>query len=136
MKELFRGARQLFKQTSWMNPQHKNDTSSLKLNRADRRFIGSILAILLVLRVAMIFLMPITDPTEARYAEIARKMVETNDWITPQYDYGVPFWGKPPLHTWVSAAGMKIFGVNHFGAPHPHLCLQPRPSGSSVSLGA
>jgi len=64
----------------------------------------------------LIFQLPFTDTTEARYAEIARKMVETNDWVTPQFDYGVPFWGKPPLHTWVSALGMKIFGVGHFGA--------------------
>ncbi len=64
----------------------------------------------------MVYLVPFTDTTEARYAEIARKMVETNDWITPQFDYGVPFWGKPPLHTWLSAAGMKLFGVGHFGA--------------------
>lgn len=63
----------------------------------------------------MIFQIPFTDTTEARYAEIARKMVETNDWVTPQFRYGVPFWGKPPLHTWLSASGMKLFGVNHFG---------------------
>jgi 4-amino-4-deoxy-L-arabinose transferase-like glycosyltransferase len=36
--------------------------------------------------------------------------------VTPQFDYGVPFWGKPPLHTWLSAAGMKLFGINHLGA--------------------
>ncbi|MDA7888837.1 glycosyltransferase family 39 protein [Akkermansiaceae bacterium] len=63
----------------------------------------------------MLIYFPFTDTTEARYAEIARKMVETNDWVTPQFDYGVPFWGKPPLHTWVSALGMKAFGVNEFG---------------------
>ncbi|MDA7965606.1 phospholipid carrier-dependent glycosyltransferase, partial [Ruegeria sp.] len=63
-----------------------------------------------------IFTLPFTDTTEARYAEIARKMVETQDWITPQFAYDVPFWGKPPLHTWLSAAGMEIFGINAFGA--------------------
>jgi len=55
--------------------------------------------------------LPITDSTEARYAEISRKMVETANWITPQFDYGVPFWGKPPLAFWVSAAGIKLFGT-------------------------
>nr|WP_255733472.1 glycosyltransferase family 39 protein [Ruegeria sp. Ofav3-42] len=69
-----------------------------------------------VVRVLGIFTLPFTDTTEARYAEIARKMVETRDWITPQFDYGVPFWGKPPLHTWLSALGMDLFGVNEFGA--------------------
>jgi 4-amino-4-deoxy-L-arabinose transferase-like glycosyltransferase len=73
-------------------------------------------ALLVIIRVALLFAIPLTDTTEARYAEIARKMVETNDWITPQYDYGVPFWGKPPLHTWLSALGIKLFGVNEFAS--------------------
>lgn len=60
--------------------------------------------------------LPLTDPTEARYAEIARKMVETGNWITPQFDYGVPFWAKPPLHTWLSAAGIAAFGPTPFAA--------------------
>ena len=38
---------------------------------------------------------PLMDKTEARYAEIARIMAETGNWITPQVDYGVPFWAKP-----------------------------------------
>lgn len=68
-------------------------------------------------------LVPVKDTTEARYAEIARKMLETGDWITPQFEYGVPFWGKPPLHTWLSAAGMGAFGVNEFAARLPIFAL-------------
>ena len=86
------------------------------LDRIDRRFLVAALALLLAARLAAIFWFPFTDTTEARYAEIARKMLETGDWITPQFDYGVPFWGKPPLHTWLSALGMKVFGVGPFGA--------------------
>ncbi|MEE4277314.1 MAG: hypothetical protein V2I82_02480 [Halieaceae bacterium] len=41
------------------------------------------------------FTLPLMDTTEARYAEIARIMVESGDWITPQFSLGVPFWGKP-----------------------------------------
>lgn len=88
----------------------------MKLTHTQRKWLWSFLILIGLLRVLLIFEMPFTDTTEARYAEIARKMVETNDWITPQFDYGVPFWGKPPLHTWVSAIGMKLFGVGHFGA--------------------
>ncbi len=79
---------------------------------------GSLLLVLgglFIARLLAMLVVPLTDPTEARYAEIARKMLETGDWITPQIAYGVPFWGKPPLHTWLSAAGMGIFGVNEFG---------------------
>ncbi|MCW1922570.1 glycosyltransferase family 39 protein [Luteolibacter arcticus] len=75
-----------------------------------------LLGILLVCRLALLILAPHTDPSESRYAEIARKMVETGDWITPQFDYGVPFWAKPPLSMWMSALGIELFGVNEFGS--------------------
>lgn len=67
-------------------------------------------------RFLLLVLAPHQDPSEARYAEIARKMVETGNWVTPQHYYGVPFWAKPPLSMWMSGWGMEIFGVNEFGS--------------------
>ena len=98
-----------------MNSPNQSSRATILLTPSQRNFLWIALAALFVIRVLLMIQVPFTDTTEARYAEIARKMVETNDWITPQIDYGVPFWGKPPLHTWVSAAGMKLFGVNEFG---------------------
>jgi 4-amino-4-deoxy-L-arabinose transferase-like glycosyltransferase len=86
------------------------------LTHIDKRFLLIALCALFAVRLLAVFWLPFVDTTEARYAEIARKMLETGDWITPQFDYGVPFWGKPPLHTWLSALGMKLFGVGPFGA--------------------
>nr|WP_216612090.1 glycosyltransferase family 39 protein [Vibrio sp. RE86] len=63
---------------------------------------------------------PLMDTTEARYGEMARLMIETGNWITPQFDYGVPFWGKPPLFTWMSAFGIELFGINEFAVRAPH----------------
>lgn len=83
--------------------------------QGDLKAVSVFLFALFFLRLTAIWIVPFTDTTEARYAEIARKMVETGDWITPQFAYGVPFWGKPPLHTWMSALGMEIFGVSEFG---------------------
>ena len=94
-----------------LSPRH-----GYTLAQRDRMFLWGMLALALGFRVLGMFWLPFVDTTEARYAEIARIMVETGDWITPQFDYGVPFWGKPPLHTWLSALGMKMFGVNGFGA--------------------
>ncbi len=96
---------------------------TFRLKTSHRNVLFSCLAGFLVIRVLLIFWLPITDTTEARYAEIARKMLETGNWVTPQFDYGVPFWAKPPLHTWASAIGMKVFGVGHFGARVPILLL-------------
>ncbi len=67
-----------------------------------------------MLRVATLGLYPLTDTTEARYAEMARKMLETGNWLTPMFDVGVPFWGKPPLSFWLSAWPMAVLGVGEF----------------------
>ena len=69
------------------------------------------------------FIIPLTDKTEARYSEIARIMSETGNWIVPQIDYGVPFWAKPPLSTWLSAISISIFGENEFFVRLPSLIL-------------
>lgn len=86
------------------------------LSERDRKCLYIAFASLLLVRLFAMFALPFVDTTEARYAEIARIMLETGDWITPQFDHGVPFWGKPPLHTWLSAAGMALFGIGEFGA--------------------
>jgi 4-amino-4-deoxy-L-arabinose transferase-like glycosyltransferase len=55
------------------------------------------------------------ETTEGRYAESAREMLETGTWLVPQLDYK-PHWTKPPLAYWAIAGGMRLFGVNEWGA--------------------
>ena len=80
----------------------------------------AILLALFTVRLMSLGLYPYFDTTEARYGEIARLMFETQNWVTPQFDYNIPFWGKPPLHTWMSAASFSIFGISEFTARLPH----------------
>lgn len=94
----------------------KGKTDAFFLTSTDRKILLIALLSLFAVRLLAIFWVPFVDTTEARYVEIARKMLETGDWITPQFDYDIPFWGKPPLHTWLSALGMKVFGEGAFGA--------------------
>jgi 4-amino-4-deoxy-L-arabinose transferase-like glycosyltransferase len=58
---------------------------------------------------------PLIDPDEGRYAEVPREMLERGDFITPMLDYA-KFFDKPPLHYWLSALSMTIFGQNEFAA--------------------
>lgn len=90
----------------------------------DNHFVlsASVIAIL-IFRLILISAIPLLDKTEARYAEIARLMYETKDWIVVQIDYGFPFWAKPPLSTWLSAFSFLIFGVNEFAARFPSYLL-------------
>lgn len=58
---------------------------------------------------------PLLETTEGRYAEIAREMLVSGDYIEPRLN-GIKHFHKPPLAYWMMALGMKIFGVNGFGA--------------------
>src|SRR5262249_4811356 len=92
---------------------------ALALSARERRCIAWFVIAVVVVRVATLGAYPLMDTTEARYAEIARKMLEPGEWLRPQFDYGLPFWGKPPLSTWLSALAMAILGVNELAARLP-----------------
>jgi 4-amino-4-deoxy-L-arabinose transferase-like glycosyltransferase len=92
-------------------------------SRLFRRAVPVLIGLLLLARLIGMAVTPLMDTTEARYGETGRIMAELNDWVTPWFDYGVPFWGKPPLAFWVTAASFKAFGVNEFTARLPHLAI-------------
>jgi 4-amino-4-deoxy-L-arabinose transferase-like glycosyltransferase len=52
---------------------------------------------------------------EGRYAEIAREMLVTGDWITPRYN-GYKYFEKPPLQIWATATAFQLFGVGDWQA--------------------
>ena len=52
---------------------------------------------------------------EGRYAEIAREMLVTGDWVTPRYN-GYKYFEKPPLQIWATATAFNIFGVGDWQA--------------------
>jgi 4-amino-4-deoxy-L-arabinose transferase-like glycosyltransferase len=84
------------------------------------RLLWWTLATVVLVRLASLGLVPLADTSEARYGDIGRRMLELGDWITPWFDDGVPFWGKPPLYTWLTAGGMALFGFGEFGARVGH----------------
>jgi 4-amino-4-deoxy-L-arabinose transferase-like glycosyltransferase len=53
------------------------------------------------------------EPDEGRYAEVAREMVVSGDYVTPRNDW-VRYFEKPPLVYWATAASLKIIGQNEF----------------------
>lgn len=54
------------------------------------------------------------ETTEGRYAECAREMVETGNFLEPSLDYQ-PHWTKPPLAYWSMASGMLLAGSTEAG---------------------
>ena len=57
----------------------------------------------------------ITDSDEAFYAESAREMVASGDWLTPHYNYE-PRFQKPVLYYWLTSATYLATGATEMGA--------------------
>ena len=59
--------------------------------------------------------LPLIDRDEGRYAEGAREMLASGDWLVPRL-FGVPYLEKPPLFFWLTAASCGLVGVDELGA--------------------
>ncbi|MEM9605070.1 MAG: phospholipid carrier-dependent glycosyltransferase [Pseudomonadota bacterium] len=84
-------------------------------------WLGAAVCAVLAVRLATLGLYPLMDTTEARYGEIARVMVTSGNWVTPQLVPGEPFWAKPPLSIWQSAGAIALLGDAAFAARLPAL---------------
>ena len=85
----------------------------------------------LVLLIAALVYLPylgsfgLWDPWETHYGEVARQILERNDWISTWWGShwtdaggskeGEYFFSKPILLMWIMAMGMQVFGFNEWG---------------------
>ena len=58
------------------------------------------------------------DWDEINFAECAREMIASKDYLRMQIDFA-PFYEKPPLFIWMQVAAMKLFGVGEYAARFP-----------------
>lgn len=58
------------------------------------------------------------DPDEPFYAQTAREMVQSGDWVTPQI-YGAPQFEKPIFYYWLVAGSFKALGETEFAGRMP-----------------
>src|ERR1700716_2279285 len=61
---------------------------------------------------------PLWEPDEGRYAEIAREMYLSGDYVTPRDNF-VRYFEKPPLVYWAETAAIAVFGANEFAVRLP-----------------
>ncbi len=61
---------------------------------------------------------PLFFPDETRYAEIAREMITSNDFVVPKLNE-IPYLGKPPLGIWLISLSMTLLGKSNFAVRLP-----------------
>jgi 4-amino-4-deoxy-L-arabinose transferase-like glycosyltransferase len=91
--------------------------------QAIRRYTDPIFLLVLAAVCYVLFFHGLRDigfigPDEPRYAEVARGMYLSGDYITPRL-HGMPWFEKPVLLYWGAVVGYAAFGVNELGARFP-----------------
>jgi len=74
-----------------------------------------LLIVPLFLYIALLPVMPLMEPDEARYSDIPSLMNRTGDYVTPHLNHLV-YLEKPPLCYWATALLFKIFGESEFSS--------------------
>jgi 4-amino-4-deoxy-L-arabinose transferase-like glycosyltransferase len=80
---------------------------------------GRAIALVLLLALAWLGatagLRPLLLPDEGRYVGVAWEMLRSGDWAVPTLA-GMPFFHKPPLFYWLTAAALQLFGPHDWAA--------------------
>ena len=83
---------------------------------------SSLLFVLVALVYAVNLPIDVMEIDAAQYASIAKEMLQTNSYLEV-YDQGADYLDKPPLLFWLSAASMKLFGVNNIAYKLPAVLI-------------
>src|SRR4030042_760941 len=91
------------------------------MNLLNRKFFPELLIIISGALLYIPFLggVHLFDWDEINFAESAREMIVTGDYLTVSINFE-PFWEKPPLFIWFQVLSMKLFGINEFAARFPN----------------
>lgn len=105
----------IFKQ----EPVQTRDLPQIKpgsnIETLERYFLPALVVLCAVVFFYGLGSLPFIGPDEPRYAEVAREMHRSGDWITPRLG-GIKWFEKPALTYWLSAIGYKLFGETEFAA--------------------
>lgn len=74
-----------------------------------------LLALAFLWLAATAWLRPLTLPDEGRYVSVAWEMIRSRDWLVPTLD-GLPYFHKPPLFYWITAAALSVTDSTPFAA--------------------
>ena len=93
---------------------HRETSAFAAASRWRRNAAGPAIVVFICLA-ATAWVRPLLLPDEGRYAAVAWEMLRSGDWLTPTFN-GLPFFDKPPLAYWITAASLSVFGMNEWAA--------------------
>ncbi|HEX5343194.1 MAG TPA: glycosyltransferase family 39 protein [Duganella sp.] len=80
-----------------------------------KKFVWGLAAAFAVVWLYVLGIRTLVPPDEGRYAEMAREMWASGDWITTRLN-GIKYFEKPPLQTWMNALSFGLFGYGEWQA--------------------
>ncbi len=83
--------------------------------RASAPAVWLLMAVVLAVWFLTLSIRHLLPSDEGRYAEIAREMFASGDWVTIRYN-GLKYFEKPPFHLWMTALAYQAFGVGDWQA--------------------
>ncbi|AHW62342.1 hypothetical protein FH5T_19895 [Draconibacterium orientale] len=92
-----------------------------KMNKLTKRKYKAHHKLLIILAICAIGLFTsvgmfgVVETSDARYAEIAREMLESGDYLNPTL-LGIKHYHKPPLTYYITVLGYSLFGITAFAA--------------------
>ena len=87
----------------------------MKALHLSNRFAWSLFAVFTIVSLYLLGIRTLVPPDEGRYAEMAREMYISGDWVTTRLN-GIKYFEKPPLQTWMNALSFALFGLGDWQA--------------------
>ena len=82
---------------------------------ASKAAMWTLLGLFIAVTLYALSIRTLVPPDEGRYAEMAREMFASGDWITTRLN-GIKYFEKPPLQTWMNALTFAAFGLGEWQA--------------------
>ncbi len=95
-------------------PWDEAQTNMTDLHKS-KPFLWAIFVIFTLLWFFVLDIRALDPPDEGRYAEIAREILHSGDWITTRLN-GIKYFEKPPLQMWMTALAFKFLGLGEWQA--------------------
>lgn len=92
------------------------------LQPRERWWVAGMIVVAIAIRCILLGYPTLVDPSETRFATSAQQMLETGNFVTPKIHTAQgweSYWAKPPLHMWLTAVSVKLFGYTTAAARLP-----------------